>query len=200
MENMSEQKVNHHEISMATIKERAEKLKAEYANTSINMPPLIKSPVKQLKNNPSLRTCLVATCINAMEALGYPNPPTEKEVLKKLMRIESPTEIGELRAKTVLDYLKSQGFKVRPIWGHPKDLIEGLLEGGCAIQIIPSKNAPSRSHATLLAGVKINKGNIRLTEFNPSPGEAEKKEYSLKEHINRLYQPDAPTSLSLITR
>lgn len=200
MDDNKEKGLDTYKLLMDAVRKRVEDVKTEHAVTSTIVVSKIENPVKQKNDKQELRTCLVAVSINAMKALGYPNPPSEQEMVEELTLIEPPSDTGELRVQVLFDYLKSKGFTSKSVWGYPKQLVDGLLEGNCTIQIVPSKSIRFQSHATLLAGIRIDRGNISLIEYDPDPKEPEIKEYTLEEQVDKLYQPEVMTGLWLISR
>lgn len=193
-----------HEQYFRAVRSRAEGVKKEYQDRTIVQDKEIKDPVKQQRNNETEATCLIATAINAMKALGVEQVPTEDEALAEVLKKDSFSNKGELGLRAVLDYLESKGVKNTHalIDSYPAELVKGLLDGGVVFACVPAKGDRSqeKSHAKLLSGVRIEDGQIAFREYDPDPKEPLTRLVSLDTYIEEVYGVNALTTATLLKR
>jgi len=136
-----------------------------------------------------------------MKALDLAVIPDDEEVLTAVTKKDPFDDRGELRLEGVLEYLRENGLHKSSalLRGQPKALVEGLIGGGVVIEVAPAADK-TRSHAKLLAGIRIKDGNISLREYDPDTKEPENRLISLDQHVEEFYGSEGLSSLSLIVR
>jgi|CXWL01.1.fsa_nt_gi hypothetical protein len=185
-----------------SVRLRVEQVKTLYEGKTIIADKEIESPVKQTRNDPSGRTCLVAVAINVMKAMGIGIIPSEEQVLAGVTINDPISKHGEIRLEGVLDYLEENGLRRSNtnLWGDPEALVDSLLKGGAVIETVPATGDRTRLHAKLLAGIRINNGHISLREYDPDPNEPESKLISLDQFIEDFYRSKVWPSLFSVVK
>lgn len=180
------------------VRERAEEVKTMYADKTISNDGRIEEPVKQARNDESGRTCLIAVVRNIQKAFGRTNVPNEEKVLADITRADPIDSNGQIGLSPVMGYLSREGYIDEGIFGDPQKLVEGLLKGGVVITCTPINGADQRSHAKLLAGIRIENGEILLREYDPDPNQGSSRLLNLDQHIEEFYNTDGQTSINLV--
>lgn len=180
------------------VRERAKEVKTMYADKIISNDGRIEEPVKQARNDESGRTCLVAVVRNIQKAFGKASVPSEEEVLVDITRENPIDSTGQIGLSSIMDYLRREGYIDEGIFGDPQKLVEGLLKGGVVVTCTPTNIKDLRSHAKLLAGIRIENGEILLREYDPDPNQGPSRLLDLDQHIKEFYDTDGQTSISLV--
>lgn len=180
------------------VRKRAEAIKMKHAGETISNDSRIEDPFKQARNDESGRTCLVTVARNIQKAFGITDVPTEEEVLESITREDPIDTNGQIGLRATMDYLNRQGYADEGVLGYPQKLIEGLLNGGVAIICTPVNSTDQRSHAKLLAGIRIENEEISLREYDPDPAQGPSRLLSIAQHIEEFYNIDGQTALTLL--